>query len=139
MSFLIREELEKEIPELPMKIIISDNTITNLIIFLAVILIRMRLMKYMDTFSMMSCDAGDALQMMMRFRNVRSNSYYIYIDQRPTRKIILDDVAATRDAIREYVLSKPGRIRMQSDEVDEKYRIPQNAIRYNYIESCRRR
>jgi hypothetical protein len=70
----------------------------------------------------------------MRFRNVRSNKYYIYVENRPTRKIIPDDIPATRRAIKEYILSIPGRLRMQSNEIEEQYRIPDNAIKYNYIE-----
>jgi hypothetical protein len=85
-------------------------------------------------FTAESCDQADALQMMMRCRNNVSQEYYICVDKKVGKKIIPDDVPATFDAIKKYLLQRDAIMRMQSEKMPEEFRLPIDVIEFNRLD-----
>ena len=86
-------------------------------------------------FTTSSCDQADALQMLMRCRNVTSNEYYICVEQGPRRTPIPDHIPLSHNTIKEYLLdlSRSSKLKNVMAGWPEEFRLPIELAEIDYI------
>ena len=85
-----------------------------------------------------SCDQADALQMLMRCRNVTSENYYICVTKSPNKTPIPDYIPATTEAISNYLveISKSTRLKNTMKNWPVEYLIPINLCGRDRVNDC---
>lgn len=89
-------------------------------------------------FTTSSCDQADALQMLMRCRNVTSNEYYICVEQGPRRTPIPEHVYQAFEPIKQYMLdlSKSSRSKIEMTGWPEEFQLPINIVPHDPAKDC---
>lgn len=143
----LNEEIKKQIPGIKISLTTADNR-TRLslnilwkgvmcMIYTPTILAGNSYTEAIDVvcayFTPNSCDQADSMQMLMRCRNNVSKEYYVCVDTTKMSKLIPDNIEATHDKIKEYLIKKDVIVRMQQKDIPEEYRLPIDMLKFNYI------
>ena len=111
----------------------------NLIIYTPTILAGNSYTEEIDVvcgfFTTTSCDQADAMQMLFRARNNRSNEYYICVEKGVGGRLVPDSVYHSFDGIKRYLIENSRGVREKNTMMGwaEEYTLPVEMIEYDHI------